>query len=166
MILFIEHDLLVTGVDFAACEKRVRRFFATSQLVHYDFIEIDRELTCNGTDSRFTERLEQAVAENRRVLSELLTNLEHEGCRNLPDLLTLPQGFQSKMLHTVSHLLDGFFGIDSKLFDIDEISHWITGNRRNELEAKPDNCWLVKVKAQLVYGEGFEENTTGRTNCN
>ena len=157
MILTIEHSLLVSAPDLATGENHLRLFFEKSQLVHYDSIEIDPLHCMNATAPEFEECLQHAVDNNRRILSELLTKLTREGCTNLQDLLSLPQGFQSKILHTISHLLDGFFGIDSKLYDIDEISHWITDDRRQQILRSPETCWLIPVKAQYVYGQGFEK---------
>lgn len=159
MILFAEHDLLVTGPDLDSCDRRARLFFAKSQLVHYDSVEVDRNHSVNGSDPRFNDLLEKAQAENRRILHELMTKLQEEGCSTLDDLLALPQGFKSKLLHTISHLLDGFFGIDSRFFDIDEISHWLTESRRQHLAARPAECWLLRIKAQMVYGQGFEKKS-------
>ncbi len=159
MILFVEHDMLVSGPDLDTCERRVRLFFAKSQLVHYDSVEIDRQHSVNGVDPRFNELLQEAIAENRQILGELLAKLQEEGCTDLTDLLALPQGFKSKLLHTISHLLDGFFGIDSRFFDIDEISHWLTEDRRRQLAEQPEQCWLLRVKAQMVYGQGFEKKS-------
>ncbi len=96
------------------------------------------------------------MQKNKETVAELLAKLKEEGCSKVDDILHLPQGFQSKILHTISHLLDGFFGVDSRFFDIDEISHWITENRQNEINENPEKCWIIRVKAQLVYGEGFE----------
>lgn len=159
MIIFVEHDLLVSGPDLDTCDRHVRLFFAKSQLVHYDSVEVERDHSVNATDPRFSELLEKALAENRHILNELLAKLQEEGCATLEDLLILPQGFKSKLLHTISHLLDGFFGIDSRFFDIDEISHGLTENRRQHLAARPHECWLLRVKAQLVYGQGFEKKS-------
>lgn len=157
MILFIDHLMLVSGSDRTTCEDHVRLFFDKSQLVHYDSVEIDQQETMNATDSRFTALLDKGLDENRRILAELLAKLRHEGCSSLDDLLTLEQGFKSKILHTISHLLDGFFGIDSRFFDIDEISHWITESRQQQMRERPEECWLLPVKAKLVYGQGFEK---------
>ncbi len=160
MILKIKHDMLVTAQDLPSSENRIRSFFEKSQLVHYDSIEIYPSNCINATAPQFEERLEQLVDSNRQVLSRLLAKLNQEGCSNLQDLLTLPQGFQSKLLHTASHLLDGFFGIDSKFYDIDEISHWITDGRKRQIMSSPNTCWLIHVKAQSVYGQGFEKKNS------
>ena len=159
MILFAEHDMLMSGPDLATCERHVRLFFAKSQLVHYDSVEIDRHHSVNGADPRFKELIQAAIAENKRILGELLSKLQEEDCATLEDLLTLPQGFKSKLLHTISHLLDGFFGIDSRFFDIDEISHWLTEARQRQLGEQPEDCWLLRIKAQMVYGQGFEKKS-------
>lgn len=157
MILSMEHDLLVSGPDRETCEHHIRLFFDKSQLVHYDSIDFDRPRCVNGADPRFHDLLHSAIAGNRKILAELLAKLRDEGCTSLDDLLVMPQGFMSKLLHTMCHLLDGFFGVDSRFFDIDEISHWLTENRRKELERTPERCWLMRVRGKSVYGQGFED---------
>jgi hypothetical protein len=159
MILSVEHIMLASGPDQATCEHHVRRFFKKSQLVHYDSIEIDSKRCINAAAPEFDHLVAEAMAGNRQVMSDLLDKLAKEGCKNLQDILDLPQGFQSKLLHTISHLLDGFFGIDSKFYDIDEISHWLTDSRRKQITESPETCWLIKVKALLYYGQGFEKKS-------
>lgn len=159
MILSIEHDMLVSDPDLETGERHVRLFFEKSQLVHYDSLEIDHARCMNATAPQFEKLVEEAVARNRQLLSDLLAKLNREGCEDLQDILAIPQGFQSKLLHTISHLLDGFFGIDSRFYDLDESSHWITGNRRKMIADSPETCWLIRVKGQLVYGQGFEKES-------
>ncbi len=157
MILFIEHDLMVSGPDLQTCSRHVQRFFKKSQLVRYDSVEVDLQNSVNGSDPRFVELINNAITQNNQILADLLSKLRNEDCNNLEDLLQLPQGFQSKLLHTMSHLLDGFFGVDSRFFDIDEISNWVTENRKKQIKESPDECWLVHVKAKSFYGGGFEK---------
>jgi hypothetical protein len=157
MILRIEHDLMVSGQDLQTCSRRVQRFFERSQLVQYDSISVDLPHSINGADPRFEELLNRAIDQNRAVLADLLATVKKEGCREIDDLLHLPQGFQSKLLHVMSHLLDGFFGVDSRFFDIDEISNWVTASRRKKIRESPEECWLIRVKAESVYGGGFEK---------
>lgn len=157
MILSIEHTMLVSGPDRETCEEHVRLFFEKSQLVHYDSIEFDQHASVNAAKPKFAELLDNALSENHRVIGELLEKLKQEDCTMLEDLLSLEQGFKSKILHTMSHLLDGFFGVDSRLYDIDEISHWITADRRKQIQDTPEQCWLLLVKARSVYGQGFEK---------
>lgn len=158
MILNIEHDILVTAPDLETAEHHIRLFFDKSQLVHYDSIEIDYANCANGSDNRFIQLITSGIDGNREILGKLLDKLKEEGgCENLDDILNLPQGFQSKLLHTMSHLLDGFFGVDTRFYDIDEISHWLTENRKKQIDESPESCWILRVKAQSVYGQGFEK---------
>lgn len=156
MSLTIRHDLLVTGPDFESCSRRVHGFFSASQLVHYDNIEIDRARSCNGAGPSFRKQLNKALTGNQQVLAQLLGELQQAGCTRLEDLLTLPQGFQSKLVHTMAHMLDGFFGIDACFFDLDEVSYRLTENRRRQLEEQPEQCWLLGITAGSQDGQGFE----------
>lgn len=157
MILSIEHYMLKSGPDLTTCEHHIHRFFDKSQLVKYDSITIDHTHCMNATAPQFEELIRQGTDANRQVISGLLRKLSEEGCKNLQDIVAIPQGFQSKLLHTMSHLLDGFFGIDSKFYDIDEISHWITDSRRKQITESPETCWLMRIEAQSDYGQGFEK---------
>ncbi|NIA05396.1 MAG: hypothetical protein GWP11_05445 [Proteobacteria bacterium] len=156
MILTVRHTFMVTGPDLDTCSQHVRFFLDTTQLVRYDLVEIDQEHSIRGTDPRFQQELDLVVAANQAILAELLGELRQEGCRRLDDLLTLPQGFQSKLLHTMSHLLDGFFGIDSRFFDLNEDSHRLTAKRRQQIKDTPDQCWLIGVTARSTDEQGFE----------
>ncbi|MDW7772910.1 MAG: hypothetical protein SCH71_08475 [Desulfobulbaceae bacterium] len=159
MILSIEHDLLVSGPDIQTCSQHARRFLEKSQLVHYDTVEIDLEHSMNGSDARFPEALDRSIARNHEILAQLLAQLKEEGCVDLDHLLLLSQGFPSKLLHTMCHLLDGFFGVDSFFFDIDEVSNWLTAPRQKQIRESPETCWLMHVKAKSFYGGGFEKKT-------
>lgn len=160
MILSIEHFMLVNGADLDSCSQRVRNFFNKSQLVHYDLVEVDREKSVHGTDPGFENALNMAIAKNHAILADLLNKLKGEGYTEMGHLLELPQGFQSKLLHTMCHLLDGFFGVDSRFFDIDEISNWLTENRRQQIHKSPEECWLIHVNAKSFYGGGFEKKSS------
>lgn len=159
MLLTVRHAFMVTGPDLDTCAQHVRFFLETTQLVRYDLVEIDPEHSIRGTEPRFQQELDLVLAENQAILAELLGELRQEGCRQLDDLLTLPQGFQSKLLHTVSHLLDGFFGIDSRFFDLDEDSHRLTAKRRQQIKETPDQCWLIGITAKSAYEQGFEKKS-------
>lgn len=159
MILNIEHTILVSAPDLETAENHVRLFFDKSQLVHYDSVKIDHTRCTNATGAEFEGLIKQGIDANREVLAKLLAKLNAEGCETLQDILKIPQGFQSKLLHTMSHLLDGFFGIDSRFYDIDEISHWITDSRHKQIAQSPETCWILKIDAQSVYGQGFEKDS-------
>lgn len=158
MTLTVRHTFMVTGPDRDTCGQRIRFFLDKTQLVRYDSVEIDPAHSIRGTETRFRRELDLVVAANQAILAELLGELRQEGCRQLADLLTLPQGFQSKLLHTMSHLLDGFFGIDSRFFDLDEDSHRLTAKRRQQIKDTPAQCWLIGITARSAAAEqGFEK---------
>ncbi len=158
MTLTVSHTFMVTGPDRDTCSRHVHFFLDTTQLVRYDSVEIDRKHSIRGTEPRFQQELDMVLAANQAIMAELLGELRQEGCRQLDDLLTLPQGFQSKLLHTVSHLLDGFFGIDSRFFDLDEDSHRLTAKRRQQIRDTPAQCWLIGITARsAAAGQGFEK---------
>ncbi len=159
MSLTVRHTFMVTGPDLDTCGRHVRFFLDTTQLVRYDSVEIDQEHSIRSTEPRFQQELDLVVAANQAILVELLGELRQEGYRQLDDLLTLPQGFQSKLLHIVSHLLDGFFGIDSRFFDLDEDSHRLTAKRRQQIRNNPDQCWLIGITARSATKQGFEKKS-------
>ncbi|MEW6586553.1 MAG: hypothetical protein AB1442_13210, partial [Nitrospirota bacterium] len=104
-------------------------------------------LSCSSPD--FWNALDQAVLKNREILSELAEELRHEGVKTLHDLERIPQGYQSNMLHVMTHLLDGFFGIDSYFFNLVENSHWVSDALRARMRGCPTGHWLVAVEADF-----------------
>ncbi|OQX05882.1 MAG: hypothetical protein BWK76_26895 [Desulfobulbaceae bacterium A2] len=150
------HDFLLDGGDLEGSIRRVRRFLANNLLVRYARVEIVPELCCHAGEPRFHERLNLAQAANRRALDDLCRELRQAGCRSLEDLTTLEQGYRSKLLHTMTHLLDGFFGIDSALYDLDEGCHQLTPSRQRRIAEQPDQCWLIRAQGSTPDGSGFE----------
>jgi hypothetical protein len=66
---------------------------------------------------------------------------------SLGDLESLPQGYQSKTLHTLTHLLDGFFGIDSHFYNLIEGSHGVSAGLRGKIDSSPGGYMLLAVRA-------------------
>ncbi len=152
------HDILATGPDLEGAARRILAFLDATPLVRYQRVAIDRDLSMNGLDGRLLPQAEASAAENRQVLDAMLTELRQEGVRDLADLARVEQGFQSKLFHVIAHILDGFFGIDSRFYDLDENSHWLTGQRRRLLSTSPEQCWLIRIRARL----GGETDFAGR----
>ncbi|MBU1627836.1 hypothetical protein KKB18_10745, partial [bacterium] len=107
------HELLAIGPDFEIAKNQVQRFFDKTQLVRYDSVEILKEDSMSAANSKFWERIGLGEEGNRQIITELIEDLKEIGTFSLSDAAKLPQGFQSKTFHTIAHLLDGFFGIDS-----------------------------------------------------
>ncbi len=164
------HDILATGPDMDGAAGRILAFLDSTPLVHYHRVEIDRNRSMNALDDRLLPRAREAAAENRRILDAMLAELRHEGIEDLASLAALQQGFQSKLLHVIAHILDGFFGIDSRFYDLDESCHWLTAQRRRLLVSMPEQCWLIRIRARLEGGtdfagrqERFRRPTAGRS---
>jgi hypothetical protein len=149
MRLEISHRILVMGPDLEKSTAHALRFLAHTPLVQYDSSRVIAAESCSGEDNRFWPWLEEGVTANRQVLAKLLADLRAAGTKDFQDLLRMPQGFQSKIIHTVAHLLDGFFGIDSIFYSLPEDSHWLSDTLRNQIEASPEEFWLLKVVATL-----------------
>lgn len=143
------HKILAMEPDFTKSSTHVLRFLERTRLVRYDAVRIVTGETFPASDPRFWSSLEQGVEENREALRKLTGELRVAGTMDFAGLLTMPQGFQSKILHTMAHLLDGFFGIDSRFYSLPEDSHWLSDELRRQIEANPEEFWLVAVVGAL-----------------
>jgi len=150
MKLEVTHKILTMEQDLARSAAQVLRFLDRTTLVHYDAVQVVAEQSCSGADPRFWPSLEQGIADNRQILARLTEELRAAGTKEFGDLLAMPQGFQSKIFHTMAHLLDGFFGIDSQFYNLLEDSHWLGANLRRQIEADPEDFWLVTVVGTLA----------------
>ena len=147
--LEISHDILLTGSDFESCRKRVDRFFDRTTLIHYDELLVLEDESVNGAEKKFSARLQEGLAANKRVIEELLGNLKDEGFVTLEDLQGAQKGYISKILHTIAHLLDGFIGIDSRFYNLEEDSHGITRGLQQKIIAVPPQYWILRVKGRI-----------------
>ena len=153
MKLEVTHKILTMEPDLARSAAHVLRFLDRTPLVQYDAMRVVAAESCSGADPRFWPSLEQGLAANREVLAKLTGELQAAGTKEFSDLLAMPQGFQSKIFHTMAHLLDGFFGIDSRFYNLPEDSHWLGERLRKQIETGPAEFWLVRVKATLESKE-------------
>lgn len=145
MRLEINHLFLTPGSSLENSQQRVRRFLDRSQLVRYATVEFLPGCTISGDQTGFDEALEAGLARNRAALDELLSELATEGFRSLAELAATPQGYPSKLLHTVAHLVDGFFGIDSAFYSLAEDSHRVSAALRQKIQQQPKGFWLVEL---------------------
>jgi len=153
MKLEVTHRILAMEPDLAKSSAHVLRFLERTPLVQYDAVRVVEAESCSGADPRFWPLIEQGIADNRRVLTQLTGELRAAGTKEFSDLPTMPQGFQSKIFHTMAHLLDGFFGIDSQFYSLPEDSHWLGDSLRKQIAADPEDFWLVTVVATLESKE-------------
>ena len=114
-------------------------------------------MALNGTHHGFWDRLKSNERVNKDLLRTWIGELHATGVRSIEDLAYLPQGYPSKLLHTITHLLDGFFGVDSYFFNLVEDSHWVSEGLKQIIKKRPEGYWLISVEVTLTYGiQGFE----------
>ncbi len=151
----IRHLLLACAPDRHTAENDVLRFIQQNKLVRYDNVTV--EMTCSAKQPEFMPMIEQGTQGNQAASKKMLTELMSEGYSSVLDLATLPQGYLSKLLHTVAHLQDGFFGIDSALYNLVEDSHQVSTRLSREMEQRPGEFWAVKVRCVYFHHEDASE---------
>ena len=137
--------MLVAGDSFQSCRKQVEDFFARTQLVRYDRVAIDDHGSRQGSHQEFGSCATKAIQKNRRILEGLADDLKNAGALTTADLLNLPQGYPSKVLHILTHFLDGFIGIDSVFYNLIDDSHWLPEQTQQAISVAPDGYWLIPV---------------------
>jgi hypothetical protein len=143
------HIILARCSDFDAAKRKVLHFFEKYELVRYSFIEIKENESLPASTQKFEERLREAILENRRILYGLIQELQAEGVKTLNDLKDLPQGYKSKMLHVITHFVDGFFGIDTYFYNLEDNSHWVTESFLEKIRSAPSDYWLLSLEAKV-----------------
>ncbi|KPJ99561.1 MAG: hypothetical protein AMJ60_04675 [Desulfobacterales bacterium SG8_35] len=146
----ISHDILSAGSDFRSCRQRVRRFFDRTMLVRYDEVLVVENESINGAEKNFLARIQEGIKANQGVVRELLANLQEEGFIMLHDLQGLEKGYLSKILHTVAHLQDGFIGIDTRFYNLEEDSHGVSRDLQQKIAVTPENYWILQVKGRIA----------------
>ena len=144
-----QHEILVKGVDFETCKAKVLQFFERYELVRYSRIDIAQDASLAAKDPDFGGRLQKAIVRNRGILQELIGELQREGVDTLHDLSVLPQGYKTKMLHVITHILDGFFGIDTYFYNLEEDSHWVSDTLSSKIRTDSSHYWLLMIEAKV-----------------
>lgn len=152
--IVVSHTILVSAPDLDEACHRVKRFFSLTLLVRYEPVVIDREACCRADDPLFMPVLEAGLTANRTFLAEQLAELKAAGFNSLDALLEMERGYASKVLHTATHILDGFIGIDSVFYNLEEDSHWLSSELRQRLNSAPEGYWLVRAECRLAGPAG------------
>jgi hypothetical protein len=148
--LAISHDILIAGSDYESCRQRVKRFFDRTMLIRYDDVEVIENESINGTDGNFRDRIREGLKANQKVLGEFLENLKDEGFLSIDDIQGLEKGYLSKILHTIAHLQDGFIGIDSRFYNLEEDSHGVSRDLQQKITVTPYRYWILKIKGRIT----------------
>ena len=150
MELLAHHLILATADTEELCRTHILDFFKQTSLLRYDRIEVIDESVLCGTDNTFASSLENGLLKNKKILAGLVDELGSAGCTKLDDLLSLPQGYPSKILHIIAHFLDGFIGIDTPFYNLVDDSHWLTDETETRIQTAPEHFWLYTLDCYSV----------------
>lgn len=144
------HIFLVTGGNYLNAKGKVEHFLKQNLLVRYTTLLFDDQQATDNLQKQFHETIKWAEEQNRLTLQGLLTEFTDLGYESLSDLARMPQGYESKLLHTITHLLDGFFGLDSFFYNLVEESNWISPSFLKKIRrCKETDFYLVHVQGSF-----------------
>jgi hypothetical protein len=143
----VSHYFLVRSQSGALASRHVERYLTGNQLISYAEFFIRVEEILNGRGAHFWRSLEHGLAANDQFARRMLDHLKEEGVTTLDQLPDLQQGYLTKVLHTLTHLLDGFIGIDSVFYNLVEDSHRVSAGLAQSIRTAPAEYWLVPVRA-------------------
>lgn len=141
----IRHLFLTRADHDQQARRKVRHFLAHTKLVRYAAPTIEEAGLMTASHPSFWRAMEGAIAKNRECTASLIAELEETGITLLSHLNDLPQGYPSKLLHTLAHMLDGFIGVDSAFYNLVEDSHWLSPALHEAITKTPEGYWLVPV---------------------
>lgn len=142
----ISHYFLVRSGSKELAARHVERYLAGNQLICYAEFFVQPLEVLNGPDPLFEQTLAHGLAANENFARRMLAHLKEEGVTSLDQLPDLQQGYVTKVLHTLTHLLDGFIGIDSVFYNLVEDSHRISEELAASIRTAPTEYWLVPVR--------------------
>ena len=146
----VSHTFLVHAETAALAGRHVERYLEGNQLITYARFFINEAEILAGTDPAFADVLERGLAANRAFGQRMLDHLHAEGVSRLDQLLDLEQGYVTKVLHTLTHLVDGFIGVDSVFYNLVEDSHRLSPALFATLQRDPGGYWLAPVRTGQV----------------
>jgi len=139
---------LVEADTYSLGCNKVGRFLEETSLIQYDNIDFVRNHSCQATSQEFWTAVECGIEKNRQSVLGIIHELQESGYQTLVELAEMKQGYESKILHTLVHLLDGFIGIDSRFYNLIENSHLISTSLRREIKQTPAHYWLLQTEAE------------------
>lgn len=142
---------LVEAANYDQGCERVSRFLDKTALLKYDSVEFSPECSWISSQPQFWQTLEKGIAANRASVKGLVSELKESGFHQLEDLERMKQGYESKILHILVHLLDGFIGIDTSFYNLIEDSHQISLSLSEEIKKDPHKYMLLQVEANTSW---------------
>ena len=129
------------------CDK-IMHFLNKTILIKYDNVEFTRDRSCSASDQEFWTMVDDGLKKNRQSMIGLIDELRESGYSQLTELVEMRQGYESKTLHILVHLLDGFIGVDTSFYNLVEDSHQISDTLHRKIEQTPDSYQLLQVEVE------------------
>ncbi len=123
----------------------MKRFFDHTTLVIYDSVQVVEEKSFSALDASFWQDISQAEEQNRTLTRELIKELKKNGFQSIESLKNTHQGYESKLLHILSHMLDGFIGVDSFFYNLIDDSHWLPEKTATAIRENRQEYWLLHL---------------------
>lgn len=147
------HLFLTSGSSVTEAAHRVSVFLARTQLISYDKIIIEKSKNCNATSPEFWPAIVSAIAVNEEHIREYILALTDElQITTISDLAKIQRGYESKVVHILAHFLDGFIGIDSAFYNLEEDSHRLSLPLTANIKAIPSQFWLIHACGEINAG--------------
>ncbi|MGD9948245.1 MAG: hypothetical protein AB7U29_07155 [Desulfobulbus sp.] len=146
----ISHYFLVRSQSGQSAAQHVERYLSGNQLISYAEFFVQPEEVLGGDHKKFWDTLGFGLAANDIFARRMLEHLKEEGVTTLDQLMNLKQGYATKVLHTLTHLLDGFIGIDSVFYNLVEDSHWVSEELSVAIRGHVADYWLVPVRTGML----------------
>lgn len=102
------HEFLVHHREFDPAREHVLHFFRTYKILSASQVSVLEKRSLRADEQEFWPRIQDAMKENRKVLAEFMAELRAMGVEHLDDLAHMDQGYCTKLLHKITHILDGF----------------------------------------------------------
>ena len=142
---------LVDADSYSTACKKILNFLGQTTLIKYDSIVFDDAASCSAGDPEFWAMVDTALDGNAKSIHSLIQELETSGYTRLVDLAEMRQGYDSKILHILTHFLDGFIGFDSSFYNLIEDSHQLSDSLRTVIVHAPEKYWFVQVGAEKLW---------------
>ena len=148
--MIFTHTLLVSGHNYEACCQQAYDFLKVSKVLEYEHLEVVEAESCSGGDRNFRRRLNAAIKKHRENISFLVNELNQIGFHLVNDIEHMEQGYPSKVLHILSHLLDGYICVDSRFYNLIDKSHQVPPTTVVSIRKSPERYWLIRVNGHLA----------------
>ena len=146
----ISHLFLVEAESPQEGTEQVEHYLKGNQLITYSDLVIRPEEIIGSKEGRFWPMLEKGIAKNMDFALSLVETLKDEGVETLDGLVQMEEGYLTKLLHTLTHLLDGFIGVDSVFYNLVEDSHRISRTLKMSVDTECEKYWLIPVRTGML----------------